>query len=105
MAARDRFVAVKREDLLDSVDVVGVDNGRDIIVSGAQETVEADLAEHTWDVLLPVGDGVPVTDPACWESLVGGLGALDDELWKALETGAGSEDDGTLGGVLVDEVH
>lgn len=95
---------MEREDLLYAVDIIRVDNGRDIKVGGASEAVETDLTEHTWDVGLALGDGVPVTNPASWEGLIGSLRAGDDEVWDSLKASVGGKDDGTEGVVLVDEV-
>jgi len=104
LAARDWGAAVEREDHLDAVVVIWVDDGRDIEVGGASKAVETDLSEHAWNVGGSIRDGVPVANPAGWEGLVGGLGAGDDELGDALKASVWSEDDGALSAVLVDEV-
>ena len=104
LAARDWGAAVEREDHLDAVVVIWVDDGRDIEVGGASKAVETDLSEHAWNVGGSIRDGVPVANPAGWEGLVGGLGAGDDELRDALKASVWSEDDGALSAVLVDEV-
>ena len=95
---------MEREDHLDAVVVIWVDDGRDIEVGGASKAVETDLSEHAWNVGGAIRDGVPVANPAGWEGLVGGLGAGDDELGDALKASVWSEDDGALSAVLVDEV-
>jgi len=104
LAAGDWGAAVKREEHLDAVVVIWVDDGGDIKVGGASEAVEACLSEHTWDIGGSLRDGVPVANPAGWEGLVGGLGAGDDELGDALKASVWGEDDGALSAVLVDEV-
>jgi hypothetical protein len=104
LAARHRSWAVLGEDLLDTVDVGGVDNGGDVEVGGAGVAVEAQFSEHAWDVCGSLGDGVEVADPACGEGLVVGLVAFDGERLDCWEAFLSSEVDGSLGGVLVDKV-
>jgi hypothetical protein len=105
LAARDGGVAVEREDLLHALVVVRVDNGADIEVGCTSKAVEADLTQHAWDVVLALGDRVPVADPALGEGLVGGLIARDGEGRNAGEAEVLGEVDGAFGAILVDEVH
>lgn len=104
LAARDGSVAVEREDLLDAIVVIWVDNRRDVEVGSASEAIETHLSEHAWSVRCTLGDGVPVANPAGREGLVGGGEAGDDELGNRFEASVLGEDDGSLGAVLVDEV-
>lgn len=104
LAARDGSAAVQWEDLLDALSIIGVDNSRDIEVSGTSEAIETNLSEHAGDVCLAVGNGVPVPNPTRREGLVGGLGAGNHELGNGFQAGVGREVDGTLSAVLIDEV-
>lgn len=104
-ASRDRGIGGSREDLLDAVGIVGVDNGRDIVVDLASVAIEADLSEHARDIGSAFGDRVPVADPAGREGLVGGAVAGDGDGGENLETLLRCEEDGAGCGVLVDEVH
>lgn len=104
MAAGDGLVAVLGHDHLDTVDVVGVDNGGDVEVGGASEAVKADLTEHARGHLGALRDREPVAGPALREGLVDGGHAIDDEVVEGLETEVWGEDNGTLSAVLVDEV-
>lgn len=61
-------MAGSREDLLDVVLVVGVDNGRDVEVGQALPATKVDLAEHAGSVVRTILDGVPVALPGVRES-------------------------------------
>lgn len=104
LAARDGRVAVEREDLLDAICIIWVDDSRDIEVGSTSEAIETDLSEHAWDVGCSVRNGVPVANPADREGLVDGSETRDDELGDRFETSVLSEDDGSLDAVLVDEM-
>lgn len=96
-------VLAGRPHLVDTVQVLGVDNGRDIKVGDAVPALEGHLAQHTAGVVGILGDGVPVADPALREggSLGGLAGDLDRvELGVAL---AGGEDDLAVGAVEADK--
>lgn len=91
------------EDLLDAVDVGGVDDGRDIKVGQIVPALEGDLAKHTGVVGGALGDGEVVALPALGDgdhllSIAVDLDGVDRG-----EAGVGSEDDGLGGGVLVPE--
>jgi len=104
LASGDRRVAIQREELLDAVGVIGIDNSRDIKVGGASEAIETNLTEHAWDLVGTVRDRVPITNPSCREGLVGGLETWNDQLGNRLETSILGEDNGALSAVLVDKV-
>ena len=104
LAARQRGVAVLGEDHLDAVDVVGVDDGRDVKVVGARVPVPAHLAEHAWDVGGPVVVRVPVADPGVGEIDAGGAVACDGDGIDGRERLLGREDDVAGRTVLVDEL-
>lgn len=98
-------VGGSREDLLYAVDIIGVDNGRDIVVDLASEAIETDLSKHTRNIGSAFRDRVPVADPASGEGLVGGTVAGDGDGGERLETLLRCDDDGAGCRVLVDEVH
>lgn len=104
LAARDGLRAVLGHEHLYPVVVVGVNNGGDVEVGVACETVEAELTEHAWLVLGAGGDRVEVSDPGVGEGCISSTHAWDDEGWDLFEGRLRGEVDGSFGVVLVDEV-
>ena len=92
-----------RVDHLDAVDVVGVDDGRDVKEGLTGPAVEGDLAEHARDVGLAGRDRVEVALPV--------LGDIDDDALESrhdgggdhTSTGVAGEVDGAVGGILGDQ--
>lgn len=92
-----------RVDHLDAVDVVGVDDGRDVKEGLTGPAVEGDLAEHARDVGLTGRDRVEVALPV--------LGDIDDDALESrhdgggdhTSTGVAGEVDGAVGGILGDQ--
>ena len=105
LAARERSVGVQREHLLDTINIIWVDDSRDIKVSHASPGIEADFTEHTGSVVGAFGDRVPVANPAGRERLVGSGIAGNSKGIDGSTARGRSEDQGTGGAVLVDEVH
>jgi len=103
LAPTNRRSTVFREDLLDALIIIGIDNGRHVEVV-AVEAVPGYFSEHAGDVLGAGRDGVPVPNPGVGEG--GGLGAEagHGERGDVGVTSVGAEVDGAVGGVLVDEV-
>lgn len=68
LAAGHGLIAGSREELLDVVLVVGVNNSRDVEVGQSLPAAEVDLTEHAGDVGIALLDGVPVALPGVRES-------------------------------------
>lgn len=96
---------MQREDLLNTLMVIRVDDSRDIEVGRASEAIESNLTKHAWNIFGTFGDGVEVAGPPFGEVLVGGCVAGNGEPRDGLKAQVGGEDDGALGGVLVDEMN
>lgn len=104
LATGDGLIAILREDHLDTLVVIWVDNSGDIEISGITKAVEAELGQHARHVGSALRNGVGIADPVLGDGLVGDRVAFDDKVWDLLETGLCSEYDSSCGAVLVDEV-
>jgi len=91
------------EDLLNTVGIIWVDNGRDIEEGSTGETLEADLAQHAWGVISALGNRVPVANPAIRDGGSAVLVALDGEVIDSSKTRLSGELDSSGGRVLVDK--
>jgi len=72
LATRDGQVRVQGEELLDTLCVIGVDDGGDVKVRGTSVSIETDLTKHTGNIGLSLGDRIEIADPARGEGLVRG---------------------------------
>lgn len=86
LAARDRGIGSEGEELLDTVDIIWVDDSGDIEVGHSSPGVEADFTEHTASIFGSLRDSEPVTYPAGWEGLIGIAETLDGEGFDTIET-------------------
>lgn len=105
-AARDGGLGLGQEladgeDLLDTVDVGGIDDGRDIKVSQVVPALEGDLSKHTGVVGGALGYGEVVALPALGHGDHLLAIAVDLDGLNGREAGVGSEDDSLGVGVLV----
>jgi len=93
VTARGRGGVVCREDLLDSVEVIGVDDCRDVEESDAAPTIEGHLTQHAGNVRCAIGNGVPVPYPADRDVNLDILAARDLNRRNSGKAGIGGEDD------------
>ena len=98
-AARDGGLAVVGVDLVDTIRVLGVDDGRDVEVGQTSPAVEGDLAQHAHGVGGIGGNGIPVANPSIGEVDGDGVAARDSGVIDTLTTRSGSEVDSTVRGV------
>ncbi|KAH6611234.1 hypothetical protein Trco_001254 [Trichoderma cornu-damae] len=94
--SRHGLVGLGREDLLDVVLVVGVDNGGDVEVGQSVPAAEGDLAEHARDVGSAVLDGIEVALPGVGEGDGGVLLAVDGDGFEVGLARVAGEVDGAL---------
>ena len=105
LAAGDRFVAVLRCDHLDTLVIIWADDGRYIEEGVTGETTEANLTEHTWNVLGSFGDRVPVADPSVGEAGISCSEPSHYNGWDILKRSLRGENDSAFSAVLVDKVN
>jgi len=96
LAARHWLHGTSREELLDVVHVIGVDDGRDVEIDQIIPTTEVDLAEHAGNVGLAVRDSVEVASPARGEVDSGVPRTADVDRRKLGQVSVAGEVDGTL---------
>ncbi|QSZ32798.1 hypothetical protein DSL72_002377 [Monilinia vaccinii-corymbosi] len=105
LATGDGGSGCKREELLDTNDVIWADDSRDIKVSQATPGIEANFSEHAFVVGSAGRPGKKVADPLVGEGLDSCAVAADGDRCELVAFWVGCEDDGAGGVVLVDEVN
>lgn len=99
LAAGHGLIAGSREELLDVVLVVGVDNGRHVEVGQALPATKVDLTEHAGGVGSALPDGVPVALPGVRESDGGVLAGAGGDGVNVGAARVAGEVDGALSAV------
>lgn len=95
-AARHGPEGLGRVHLLDTVVVMGVNDGGDVEVGLALPARELDLSEHARNVLLAVGDGIEVADVLIGKLDGGLLGIAHNDGVHGEGVLVGGEVDGAL---------